>query len=227
MKKTVLSFILLLTINSIYSQVNQKSDINKFKLNGLVKSIEQRAFRGIQKFGEAISGNEFTDVYDFNVRIEFDTNGKIISIINLAYEETSYDGRMYYTFVNGNQKVMIDGYYHPEEIYKYDQDNNMIEEKHYNDDGSLHFKVIYKYDNLYNLIETRCYDRNGVLESIEKSKYDSFGNVTEVKQFMPSINKTTIETIIYSFDKNNNWVKKIRTYEGELYAIIERKIIYY
>ncbi|MDR7210994.1 hypothetical protein [Flavobacterium piscis] len=225
MKKTLLAFFLLLTMNNIYSQINQKSDKDKLKLKGAIKTIEQRGFKAIEKFGEIMSENSMNDIYDFNSLIQFDKIGNIISI-NLLDLEGSIKQKTYKTFLNGNEPVIIKGYKF-NETYRFDENNNISEIIYNNEDETLNFKVINKFNNLNDLIEQKVYEKDGVLNSIEKRKYDSFGNVTEINQYMSNTKKTTTETVKYFFDSQNNWIKKIRIYEGELYTVIERKIIYY
>ena len=226
MKKIILISIVFLSINSIHSQINQKSDLNKLKLIGLVKSIEQRGFIAIQKFGEVISENAINDIYDFNSLIQFDTKGDILSINQLSLEGVIKGDNVYKTYLNGIQPIKMKGYDFPEK-YKYDENNNISEIIYNNDDGKLDFKRLYKYDSLGNLIEEKVYLKDGVLDSMQKYKNDSFGNVIEINQYMPSTKQTNTKTIKYFFDIYNNWIKKIITYEGKLDAVIERKIVYY
>lgn len=221
-------YLLFLVVISIFPSCGQKqinNDLEKLKLNGKIKTIEQRGFNVIEKFGEVISGSSINDVYDFNYLIQFNVNGNITAINRLDLEG-NIGKKTYYTYLNQNQRIPIQGYKLDGEL-KYDDNHNVSEIVYYNEDGTLDFKILNKFDKSNNLNEAKTYESKGVLNAITKYKYDIYGNVIEIKEFMPSRNETTIESIKYEFDNYNNWIKKIRTYQGRLYSVIERKINYF
>lgn len=220
-------YLMLLVVISIIPSYAQKqiNDLEKLKLSGNIRTIEQRGFKAIEKFGEVISESSIIDIHDSNSLIQFDANGNIISI-NLLDLEGNIGGKIYYTYLNQIQKIPVQGHKLEGEL-KYDGNQNVSEIIYYNEDGTLDFKIINKFDKSNNLIEKKIYEAQGVLNAITKHKFDNFGNIIEIKEFMPSTNTTRTESIKYEFDIHNNWIKKIRTYEGKLYAVIERKISYF
>lgn len=222
-----MKYLILLVLISIVPSCAQKqnNDLEKLKLNGNIKTIEQRGFNAIEKFGEVISESSMNDIHDFNSLIQFDTNGNIETINRLDLEG-NIGKEAYYTYLNQIQEIPVKGH-KLDGVLKYDDNQNISEIIYYNKDGTLDFKILNKFDLSNNLIEAKIYEAKGVLNAITKYRFDNFGNIIEIKQFMPSMNNTTTETMKYEFDNHSNWIKKIRTYEGKLYAVIERKISYY
>lgn len=136
---------------------------------------------------------------------------------------------------------------------KYDNKGNLIEQVEYNADGSLEYKDSFKYDNKGNLIEqielntkeiinykiTSRYDTNGnVIENtfhdvIKDSsfkrvyEYDEVGNIITQYNYNPDGSLDNIETLKYSYDKRNNWVKLVEFKNDMPLFIKERKIEYY
>ena len=139
--------------------------------------------------------------------------------------------------------------------YEYDAKGNLITETTYSR-NSLSFRANskYKYDDLGRKIEYNYYGRNGILKWIRKYnyddnnrllenilidsdskemtrktgyKYDDFGNVNEKSEYNSDGSLKERTVFEYSYDKKNNWTKKI-TFKNEVPTYYkEREIIYF
>lgn len=90
-------------------------------------------------------------------------------------------------------------------------------------------KVIYKYDdngNNYEIIYSQ--ENNYSSEILQKqiNKFDDYGNITEVKIYQNNILNRNI-LFEYTYDKENNWIKKIEYNNKIPIKVLEREIKYY
>ncbi len=155
----------------------------------------------------------------------YDDQGNVVEY--KVFEEGILDRRVIYKYENGllnekseynfkdillsksiyenGKRVEIKEYYTNEDyqlsrLYRYDDNENVIEQCFYQRDGSKYLDWHGKYDN-----------KGNILESV---KYDSFGQRWQ-------------NNYKYEYDKMGNFVKKIEFRNGFPAYIIERKIEYY
>jgi len=72
--------------------------------------------------------------------------------------------------------------------YKYDNNNNKIEDLVYDSEGNLMFKTLYKYNNNKNLIETKRSDDKNKITSIEINVYDKDGFIYLLDEAKANVN---------------------------------------
>jgi hypothetical protein len=170
---------------------------------------------------------------------KYDSNGcKIEMIIYRA--DSVIDYRDIYKY-NKDGNLIESDYYSADDtipsktIYKYDK-GNLIEVDDLDPDGTLFGKTIYnppfdkktfKYDNKNILIEVCDYDLEGSLSGKFIYKYDAKGNKIEDSWVDHKDIVKDVYTYNYEFDKNDNWIKVTRIYNGKSKFIQERVIEYY
>lgn len=185
----------------------KKTDLQKHELNGNVKSIEEKEFEGIEKFGEPVR----TKLEYIRTRL-FDNYGRLMESKSL-YSDGSLIGMNTYKYdKNGN--LIEDKWYQSRglsmyHIYKYDTKGNNIEDNHYESDGKLSSKIINKFDLNNNEVDSRVYVSNGSLYRKTLSKFDddNFKIQEEVSEFDGSrlvvIKKESMEN-----DERGNVIKE-------------------
>ena len=112
-----------------------------------------------------------------------------------------------------------DGSLNRKEADKYDSQGNKIEEAWYNSDGSLDWKYLYKYDSQGNKIEEAKYKSDGSLDYKYLYKYDSLGNQIERASYRS--NGSLGIKILYKYDSQGNLIEQI-TYKGDVMTPIEK-----
>ena len=118
----------------------------------------------------------------------YNLNGNLTSIIYYKKEE---DG-----------KLKKSG----ENIFNYDQNNNLVEAKYYNSPQKLYNMETYKYDDNDSLIEKNIYGKNKKHLFKYTYKYSKKGKLSE--SFFSNLNLKTIVKCTYIYDKRDNLVEK-------------------
>ena len=111
-------------------------------------------------------------------------------------------------------------------VYKFNQQGDVIEKAPYNSDGSLDYKYLYKYDSQGNMIEKANYYSDGSLGWKYLYKYDSKGNIIEVDGYKSD--GSIDYKALYKYDSQGNWTEQI-SYKGEtmkLTSIVVQEIVY-
>ncbi|MBQ5647693.1 MAG: hypothetical protein IIV16_01055, partial [Alistipes sp.] len=98
------------------------------------------------------------------------------------------------------------------EVYKFNQQGDVIEEVDYNSDGSLRWKHLYKYDSKGNMIEEASYRGDGSLERKDLYKYDSKGNKIEWAYY--NCDGSLREKYLYKYDSKGNMIEEA-SYRGD------------
>lgn len=181
-----------------------------------------------------------------NKKFRYANNGKILNKLVLSYDkkgrkigETWYhpDGSLdaKWTFrydTNGN-KIRETWYQHDGKIgywnaYQYDSQGNKIEEIWYKSHDSLAYKETFRYDNQKHLVEAYKwylpYSSNFVKITYQ---YGLGNNVVKVTRYLPNGGVDFKETYQYVFDKQGNWVQKIKFVNDVPKIITVRKIKYF
>lgn len=100
-------------------------------------------------------------------------------------------------------------------IYKFNQNGDILEETEYNDDEGLDFLVArycYNYDSRCNQIEQIFYKEDGSLGWRELCKYDTLGNIIEGVAY--NSEGVQICKKSYQYDSRGNLIEKIGYYDG-------------
>jgi hypothetical protein len=117
-------------------------------------------------------------------------------------------------------------------IYTYDNRNNITEIDGWNSIDSVKktntLKNNYKYDDKDNVIEERHFDIKGNLVGKPLSTYDGQGNLIAVDIYGQAFNRGGQKfTYKYDFDKTGNWIKQMISSNDTLMGTKNRAIEYY
>lgn len=184
------------------------------------------------EYGNCIeqTSNNLDGVLEWKIKYKYDEDGNCIeqkkyneagemeSKIKLKYDE--------YGNCMGQTSYNLDGELEWKNKYKYDEDGNCIEQNSYNSDGELESKYKYKFDEDGNLIKNELESNN--LKTTQKYKYDEDGNEIEETFYRDGELKVKFKFKYDEYDKENNWINRIRYDESDTpFSITEREIDYY
>lgn len=216
MNKTNLILIgLILFLNSC-KETDKKNDRTQFELKNNVKSLVEKTYIPIEKFGEIIKeddsalsmykvvynedGNKIEESSFYYVaKYEYFDNSKL-SKTRMYESDGTLNTVLVYNY-NGDTVTIENCYveknkYSGKRIWKYDRKGNLIELENYSSKNILKGKSIYKYDINDNQTEFSNYDADGNLTY--KSNTDTYDE-----------NKNIIESI--SYDENSSILSKTNT----------------
>lgn len=194
-----------------------KTDLEFRRIKGRVKSIVERRYEAVEKFGEIVEGKP--DGNDLEV-ITFDENGFTLKIdrFNFDYSKKLAVG----DFKRKENEIEIlwrDSTGSPDvrAINKLNECGNMIEREIYDKSGKLTSKSKYIYDDKGNCIESNSYDSLGQLTWKRKEKYNDRNLCVESMVYDKSGNLSYGSKMKY--DINGNMVKHLMSDEnGKLYG---------
>jgi len=255
----------------------QNNDWTAYKLKGKVKSIEEQShyFSKSQKskseeerprlisfdskgyishyavfeLDGSVNSTISTTYFDtYSIDSVYDSNNILLSVLKRTYNDKGKTLSIHSSKGLGDQ--FENGY---NAFFKYDDNNNLIEDMEYNNRSKLISKRKYKYNKENKRIELREYNSLSQCEGYETYEYDSNGNEIESKYYntffkaftqintyqynsrgdivQQSSNELTkkaisVSNIYYVYDKNENWTKKtIESNTGQ--RITTRQIIYH
>jgi YD repeat-containing protein len=111
-------------------------------------------------------------------------------------------------------------------VYGFDTTGKEIENFSYDANGSLIVRHEFAYDSSGHKTRYDSYDKYGKLTSSIRYEYDAYGNV--LQESYHSNGETEIwHKYSYTYDKQGNWISRIRYEEGQPAYITERTIVYY
>lgn len=227
----LIAVIFLFSCSGSHTGKKLNNDWTKMNLKGKVKTIIERAFGNERTYTFNTDGN-LTELFNGTATAEvsmekmvfkFDEKGLTTECI-VYNPNGSLQGRALYKYDSDGYRTEEAGYsydpqnkekYQGKKIFTYDAEMNMIREDTYKPDNSPGETTTYNYDDNGYLIE----EKNG--NHIIKYKNDDKGNPIEV-----TLEGT--ERCLYTYDKNNNWIRKVNDTGGnEGTGVIEREISYY
>jgi hypothetical protein len=220
---SIISVVLLMSCSS-------RTDLQKWGLNGKVKSCTEKVHQVEEKFGKFDAGD--IDYYGNHCRIGFDEKGAYTEIEYLDPEENVF-GKLIPKRENG--VVIEEGFYDEDGKLLNNTKNNFISEdeadfESFDETGkkTASGKTISKNGNA---VKQTYYFYNGDdagEELIMTFEYDKDGNRIEQKQ----VDNTG--KVLYSakfeyleFDEQKNWIKMLTYRDGEPASVTVRKIEYY
>jgi hypothetical protein len=105
-------------------------------------------------------------------------------------------------------------------IYKYDQEQNLIEKTESDNDGRMQYSYIYKYDSNKRKIEyqSRSFNGSSYTNYNEYFKYDENGRLLESSHY--ELNGNELYKDANTFDKEGNRIKKSHYYHDKLMSEI-------
>lgn len=247
--KKLSSLFLCLVVICLNAQVATDWQIEN--LNGRVKSIKNNVFKAIAKDGKIEKGT----LYDLNEQTFFNTKG-FINLINSYTNDGEIEMQTKTTFNKKGQKIETNAYLPAEkeeiskEIYIYDKNGKLTEIKRYDggefsgSDTGFKFdakgnllekiskdatnnesKIVNEYEN--NLLKTQNIFSDGHLTLKVTFVYDAHNNPTEVSSLMLVTKQHFVQSFQYTYDNQNNWIKRVEFEDNEPINIHERVIEYY
>ena len=196
-------------------------------LNGKVKSVTKTTFHAQRKKGvvtKVAMGNMYKTSYDsIGNGIErkyFNSESKLQTLTKYQIDHTRKSNQ---AIVYSPTKSIIKTL-----TFRYDKNQNLIEEIGYNSKHQLVSKQIYQYNQKGEVASEIKYGANNQFDIKTSYIYDSSGFPIVTKFYRPE-NIIIIEckTSYSNIDINKNWLKSIeQTNKGSLF-IVERKIEYY
>ncbi len=255
MKKLLLILISVPFLFGCAAEHKKKNDLSELNLKGHVKSVKVSSYQAVNKLGYITKGSvRFDNSFDDEPSRKFTNNGNLIEVDSYELDGTILWKTIYKLDEKGRKIESNDyksnGTLDWKTIYNLDDKGNLIHSIYYNSDGTLSGKTIYKVDNKGYLIESNYYNSDGTLRGKEIYKRDKRGNIIEkvsprsimcraIYKLDDKGNKLesdiynsdgTLErkkTFKYTFDKENNWVKRIDYKNNIPTFILEREIEYY
>lgn len=177
--------------------------------------LESRWVRSYRKDGKYISG------------IGFDSNGNLLGEQinkyndkgNLTEEIEKGNNIIKTTYkYDSNDNLIEEGYYKnnkllSKQISKYDKNNNELEWAKYNSDGTLNKKIMYKYDILGNKIERQEWGELGLFKEKNIYTYDLRGNKsTEISEYKDG----SFYKEIFKYNENDKVIEKTGYPNGKM-----------
>lgn len=178
---------------------------------------------------------------------------RIQSVTNYAPDYIIQDGTYTYddkdNLIEHKVRTIFKDTSYSKIIYKYDDNGNLIETDSYNRNKFL-YKWIYKVDDKGNQVELSKYNETNTLVEMWTYAYDSRGNNIELALYQDSLKQKyvysyndyndKIEEVLYgrysillhdykyeyTYDKNENWIKRVEK-DNNIWKDITLRVIEY
>jgi len=227
---------------------NTNNDLEKFNLNGRVKSLRETKFLAINNFSIVEHGEKKKHLYNQEILFNLDGNkiekndyltdgtlanrtmylyqdNKLVEYNNYDPEGVPFGIGKYEYDQDGNLKRLIDntndGRTNWTKTFRFDDHGNVIEMEKFKTEDAIERKEIYNYDGNNNIIESDFYKKDKLIAK-NNHKYDADGNIIEL-----NYSDSNVYTFKYSYDYKGNWVKKIVFIDGNPSGILLREIEYF
>lgn len=229
----------------IYNSNGKLSEVNKFRSSDSLSSSRVISYNEQGSISEEIyydSYNSVSESYEY----VYDENNLIIEV-NRYSDDKELIEKTKYTYYNNN-------YLH--EAYVYNEDGSLYEKivYHYNDNAELTKLEIYDSDNELYYTHHITYDDNmNILETETKQdmsfrvsednkslildkhtitiresfKYNNSGFIQELEIYWSDEESETFETHLFTYDQNNNWIRKVEYVDDNPEYLVIRTIEYY
>ncbi len=229
--------------NSTHSAGGKNSIKKVYEYNGKMQLIRQKEFKGTDTLPLLTEDFKYNKKGEISEHIYF-KKGKKVSKTIFEYNELNVrTGKVF------NEKGIVSSVYSS----LYNAEGKITDDTRYDRDSeSISYKIHNLYDYAGNLTMTETYYPVGNNFSISKKNtegneielrkytdglivsscfysYDERGNQTDVRcDIYDNLLKRTINSSIkYEFDKEGNWIKKVRFQEGIISYVTERTFVYY
>lgn len=192
-----------------------KSDLEKMKLRGKVKSYREYSYKANSSFGKISKGErqyeEGFDYYPNGGFLTFNTKGFLKENIEYDIKDGIKEKNTY--IYDENEKIIETKRYYSDKnalyllLYKYDDKGFLTERTLYNSKGIIDNKDVYGNQKENNEIIVNNYGSDGELNFSTSSKFDNEGNIIEYRDNSYSGNGFS-STISYIYDNQDNMVKE-------------------
>lgn len=179
--------------------------------------------------GEAIANNYM----EFSIKYKYDENGNQVECCLI--DPKAISSKSIYKF-NENNKVIEEIHFSSAgkvwnwDRYDYDNHGNRILWEQYNSEDKLTSRIKQKYDNSNNLIDNEEYElTDGKLQFAFRSKlkYDRNNNQIEVNTYNEKGDLASTLSFSYIYDNQGNWTECFEYYKDKPTKKIVRKIEYF
>lgn len=190
-------------------------------------------------FRDYLNGsNIYSDDQQETTLFKYEKSGKLSEEVILNYNKKVFKRIKYSYDDKGNIVQKVTKYlptgnflWHRKEetdkyLYKYDENNNEIECRHYESKGKAKLRWVSKYDLDGNAIEINRYGSNGKLELKTQQEYEK-GLVKEISAFDKNGNLKNKREFQYHYDKKGNWIKAMVIWDNDLDHYVIREIEYF
>lgn len=197
-----------------YNKQGNQVEYNTYTSDGTLSNTWTNKY---DEEGRLIESNSFGD-FNLKQTFKYDEKGNLIE---------SSDGYFYKYNEKGNMiEEYYDGFFQRKRTFIYDEKGRKIE---MNSKDGLFSKMTYKYDKQENLIEESWYEMDGSLSEKRTYKYDEKRNITEMIIYIPDGNLyiERLSSYTYEYDDKGNWIKKIAFINGTPANLLIREYKYY
>lgn len=244
--------------HSSFSGEVKYSTINSYDKNGNL--VKKENLQAQYTYSYDNKNNKIEEIFyypkdEFYKRetFQYNTTNKLIKRNWYKPDGTLYDVQVF-TYNNQSNKKEMKFYSNDElsfsETFKYDNDENVIENLNFDSSGKLRRKNVFqfydnieevksfdgiggltghavnKFDSLHNRIGWEWFKLDGSSKGSSIFNYDEFGNLILERSNRFNTHKTE-EIYKFKFDIYNNWIKRIKYLDGIPKKITIREIIYY
>lgn len=177
---SLLGLLLLTTGCSNPKGKPKTNDLQNMKLNGPVKSIIEKEYLAVDKFGEVLKGD-----IEGHEQQNFSKNG--FRTEELSFGPNDFVARRTIYNEKGERKESYD-YAEDRSIeekteFVYNDDGLIVKENCFNSEGKIIRAVILKYNEAGEEVERSTYDENGNLDRKEVTNYNENGKIAEKKTY--------------------------------------------
>lgn len=182
MKIKLLAIISILMFFSGCAKNNNQTDLQIENLKGKVKSVREKDYEAVEKFGKATKG-ETTRGFTPIRLTKYNEQGNMIEQ-NRYFSDGKEENKSHFQYNENGKKLKKEIYDVAKESmyrwnYEYDEQGKLIEINIYDSNGELIRKIIYRYDEKDRVIEEIGYNSEGNLEDRQTYEDNGLKNKTE------------------------------------------------
>ncbi len=206
-------------VNDCYENAWYEGYIYKYNDKG--HKIEKLIYRPSKVLRERRS-YRYNDEGELIEEIAFDTD----SVLRWK-KAFQYDKEKHTTHISWHKD---DGSLDGKENYKYASQGGRLEKVEwawYSVGDNFNGCKTYKYDNNENVIEETTYNTKNELMTKRTIRYDNQGNETEWLNYNIKDSIELRRTYEYKYDNQGNWIQRVTREDAVATGLVERQIVYY
>ncbi|WP_454975847.1 hypothetical protein [Capnocytophaga bilenii] len=207
---------------SKYDQYGNPTETYIYEGDSLARKIIYKNTYQRDKIQKTVSYNALTDDIRYTNTYQYNKKGLLIreEFDNGNHNDFKYDtkGRLIY------KRMSSGGQYY---TYKYDKNDNKIEEKLFDEDGGERLNTFYKYDANNRVIECKHTPALGQEYYRNTRWYNTNGDMIKQESAWNTPETDLSYTYTYTYDAQGNWIKRITYDEGNICKVVIRTIEYY
>jgi antitoxin component YwqK of YwqJK toxin-antitoxin module len=195
----------------------KKIECELYRFNGIIATKNHNIYNDDGKLIEHFSFY-FNDSTSVKIINKYDKNGNLTEEATYNTDD-SLDEIVTHQFINKDTTIewadYKNGNLFNHGIYKFDENDSLIESIVYNSDNLVLYKTTYNYLTKENIIEQREYKFNGVFQSLSISRFDKTGYKIEFKRI--NSDSTFNKKLTYKYNKKGKLLEEASFYpDGSL-----------